>query len=173
MVGGNGQSIGSTVFDAIVLSWLWSTATVSCFRHFSFLVSVSLLLVVDNWPHSHTVVVDSPLAAPGYRRQRLSRHVYSANVRGATAMSLLPLRVCKGTTWYVMVKGRVRENRTVDGTTEISKRVINAKGYRDKVLKRAEVHHILVSARLTKPVLPVWCTILWLGRNKTFFPFQW
>ena len=29
-VGSNGQSIGSTVSDAIVSSWLWSTATRSC-----------------------------------------------------------------------------------------------------------------------------------------------
>ena len=28
--GGNGQSIGSTVSDSIVHSWLWSTATESC-----------------------------------------------------------------------------------------------------------------------------------------------
>ena len=30
MVGGSGQSIGSTVSDAIDRSWLWSTATWSC-----------------------------------------------------------------------------------------------------------------------------------------------
>ena len=45
--GGWDQSIGSTIFDAIVLSWLWSTATrrsqLSYFRR--------LLQVVDNWPH--------------------------------------------------------------------------------------------------------------------------
>ena len=44
-----------TVSDAIVLSWLWLTATRS-----SPLGDYSRLLkVVDNWPHS--VVVDSPL----------------------------------------------------------------------------------------------------------------
>ena len=41
------QSIGSTVSDAMVRSWLWSTATRSsqlgCFRR--------LLQVFDNWPH--------------------------------------------------------------------------------------------------------------------------
>ena len=45
--GGCNQSIGSTVSDAIVRSWLWSTATRSsllgCF--------ITLLQVVDNWPH--------------------------------------------------------------------------------------------------------------------------
>ena len=41
------QSIGSTVSDAIVRSWLWLTATrsfpVGCFS--------ALLKLVDNWPH--------------------------------------------------------------------------------------------------------------------------
>ena len=45
--GGNGQSIGSTVSDAIVRSWMWSTATgrspLGCFSR--------LLQVVDNWLH--------------------------------------------------------------------------------------------------------------------------
>ena len=45
--GGCDQSIGSTVSDAIVRSWLWLTATrsspVGCFS--------ALLQVVDNWPH--------------------------------------------------------------------------------------------------------------------------
>ena len=45
--GGCDQSIGSTVSDAIVRSWLWLTATSSsplgCFS--------TLLQVVDNWPH--------------------------------------------------------------------------------------------------------------------------
>ena len=44
--GGCDQSIGSTVSDAIVRSWLWLTATrgspLGCF---------SILQVVDNWPH--------------------------------------------------------------------------------------------------------------------------
>ena len=41
------QSIGSTVSDAIVRSWLWSTATRSSpLGYFS-----RLLQVVDNWPH--------------------------------------------------------------------------------------------------------------------------
>ena len=41
------QSIGSTVSDAIVRSWLWSTATRgSTLGYFS-----RLLQVVDNWPH--------------------------------------------------------------------------------------------------------------------------
>ena len=30
MVGGNEQCIGSTVSDAIICSWLWSTVTGSC-----------------------------------------------------------------------------------------------------------------------------------------------
>ena len=45
--GGCDQSIGSTISDAIVRSWLWLTATRSsplgCF--------CTLLQVVDNWPH--------------------------------------------------------------------------------------------------------------------------
>ena len=45
--GGCDQSIGSTVSDVIVRSWLWLTATRSsslgCFS--------TLLQVVDNWPH--------------------------------------------------------------------------------------------------------------------------
>ena len=46
-VGGCDQSIGSTVSDAIVRSWLWSTATrSSLLGYFS-----RLLQVVDNWPH--------------------------------------------------------------------------------------------------------------------------
>ena len=53
--GGCDQSIGSTVSDAIVRSWLWLTATSSStLGNFS-----RLLQVVDNLPHS--VVVDSPL----------------------------------------------------------------------------------------------------------------
>ena len=52
--GGCDQSIGSTVSDAIVRSWLWSTATRSSpLCYFS-----RLLQVVDNWPQ-HSVVVDS------------------------------------------------------------------------------------------------------------------
>ena len=44
--GGCDQSIGSTVSDAIVRSWLWSTATMSSpLGYFSI-----LLQVVDNWP---------------------------------------------------------------------------------------------------------------------------
>ena len=44
---GCGQSIGSIVSDAIVNSWLWSTATSSSpLGYFS-----RLLQVVDNWPH--------------------------------------------------------------------------------------------------------------------------
>ena len=42
------QSIGSTVSDAIVRSWLWSTATRSSHRA----TSVALLQVVNNWPDS-------------------------------------------------------------------------------------------------------------------------
>ena len=52
--GGNGQSIGSTVSDAIV--WLWSTANGS--SPFGYLVA--LLQVVENWP-PRSVVADSPL----------------------------------------------------------------------------------------------------------------
>ena len=45
--GGCDQSIGSSVSDAIVRSWLWSTATGSSpLGYFS-----KLLQVVDNWPH--------------------------------------------------------------------------------------------------------------------------
>ena len=45
--GGCDQSIGSTLSDAIVGSWLWSTATRSSpLCYFS-----RLLQVVDNWPH--------------------------------------------------------------------------------------------------------------------------
>ena len=45
-VGGNGQSIGSTISDAIVRSWLWSTATASS----TLATSAALLQVVNNWP---------------------------------------------------------------------------------------------------------------------------
>ena len=45
--GGCDQSIGSTISDAIVCSWLWLTATRSSpLGGFS-----TLLHVVDNWPH--------------------------------------------------------------------------------------------------------------------------
>ena len=44
--GGCDQSIGSTVSDAIVRSWLWLTTTRS-----SPLGCFSILQVVDNWPH--------------------------------------------------------------------------------------------------------------------------
>ena len=55
--GGCDQSIGSTISDAKVRSWLWSTATrSSTLGYFSI-----LLQVVDNRP-PHSVVVDSPLA---------------------------------------------------------------------------------------------------------------
>ena len=41
------QSIGSTIYDSIVCSWLWLTATRrSPLGYFS-----NLLQVVDNWPH--------------------------------------------------------------------------------------------------------------------------
>ena len=43
----NGQSIGSIVSDAIIRSWLWSTATES----YPWFTSVALLLV-DNCPTS-------------------------------------------------------------------------------------------------------------------------
>ena len=43
--GGCDQSIGSTVSDAIVRTWLWLTATSSPLGCFS------ILQVVDNWPH--------------------------------------------------------------------------------------------------------------------------
>ena len=45
--GGCDQSIESTVSDAIVGCWLWSTASISSpLGYFS-----KLLQVVDNWPH--------------------------------------------------------------------------------------------------------------------------
>ena len=45
--GGCDQSIGSTVSEVIVRSWLWSTAT----RSSPLGYSSRLLQVVDNWPH--------------------------------------------------------------------------------------------------------------------------
>ena len=54
-VGGCDQSIGFTASDAIIRSWLWSTAT----RSSPLGYCGKLLQVVDNWPH--IVIVDSPL----------------------------------------------------------------------------------------------------------------
>ena len=42
-VGSNGQAIGSTVFDAIVRSWLWSTAA----RSFPLGYFSSIQLIID------------------------------------------------------------------------------------------------------------------------------
>ena len=53
------QSIGSTVIDAIVRSWLWSTAT----RSYPWATLVVLLQVVDNWPDSILI-----WGTPGHRR---------------------------------------------------------------------------------------------------------
>ena len=56
--GGNGQSIGSTVTDAIVQSWLWATATGSCpLGYFSSITASSW------WLTPQTVVVNSPLGS--------------------------------------------------------------------------------------------------------------
>ena len=65
---GCNESIGSTVSDEIVRSWLWSTSTrSSSLGYFS-----GLLQVVDNWPHILWQLI-LHWEAPGHRRLYLYR----------------------------------------------------------------------------------------------------
>ena len=90
--GGCSLSIGSTVSDAFVHRWLWSTATMSSpFGYFS-----RLLQVVDNWPR---ILWQSILhwEAPGHRRLYLYftfvknfTLLYHAQAFGKTLMQEFP-----------------------------------------------------------------------------------